>query len=898
MNRFRKVLLVLVFMCANCLSAFGQFTHPGIAHSKESIKFVTTKIAAKEKLWLTAWKSLKNSRYSSTDWKPTPFKHVERGPYNNPNVGSSEFSSDARAAYYHALCWALSGEEAHAKKAAQIVNAWSGTLESIGNHDARLLIGMSGYHFCIAAELLKHTWDKWSEEDQSQFKAMIKNVWYPVIKDFYPSANGNWDGSMLQVMIAMGVFLDDQEMFDRARNYYLNGKGNGAICNYFMDSGQCQESGRDQAHTQMGLEFLANTCETAWIQGVDLYGAFGNRLLKGFEYTAKYNLGLDVTYVPYKSFEGRYHYKRISSDSRGRLRAMYERVYNHFHNRKGLDATYTQQAAIKLRPNQQQRSGKSDRHEGRRRGGRRQVPSFVDTLMYANQGDQGDQEGEHATSKRTDRKPNVIVILTDDQGYGDVSALNPKAKFKTPNLDRLAREGIAFTRGHSADSVCTPSRYSLLTGRYPWRTTLKRGVMGSEAKCLIPDDRMTLASLFKENGYHTAMVGKWHLGMDFPGTREDRDWTKPVKDMPLDKGFDYFFGIPASLNFGVLAWFEGRYAKIPPTLYTKKKKNPRHLDYRIMPPYNLSEGLEVAPDFIDNQCLTRFTDKAVEWIEGKVDDAKSGKPFFLYLPYTSPHYPVCPLPKFHGRGDAGAYGEFVIETDFHVGRILKTLESSGIDENTLVVFTSDNGPEKSWSVRIKDFDHDSRGALRGGKRSVYEGGHRVPFLVRWPAGIQRPGRFWNKSVGQIDLLATFAELIDVKLPVKAGEDSQSFASILLDSKRDYDRLPLITHGNGGREYRYAITDGDWKLVMPNPKNEIELYDLSTDRAETKNIADQFPEKVAELTSRINRIIARGRTTNGPVQPNDTGWWEDLHWQTKQQYNKYQALEKIISREKG
>lgn len=375
MNRYRIFLLAGVVTCIHCLPAFGQFAHPGIAHSDESIEFVKAKIAAKEQPWLTAWKELTESRYSSPDWKPQPFEHVERGPYNNPNIGSSEFSNDARAAYNHAICWSLSGDRTHAEKAAEIVDAWSGTLKSVSNHDARLLIDMSGYHFCIAAELLKHTWNKWPEDKQKQFESMLKDVWYPVIKDFYPTANGNWDASMLQVMIAMAVFLDDQEMFNRAKNYYLHGKGNGAIGKYSMESGQCQESGRDQAHTQMGLEFLANTCETAWIQDVDLYGVLDNRLLKGFEYTARYNLGFDVPYAPYESFEGRYHYKRISSDSRGRLRAMYERVYNHYHNRKGLDAPYTWQAALKLRSDQ------PDRRERRRR--RRQTSSHIDTLMYA-----------------------------------------------------------------------------------------------------------------------------------------------------------------------------------------------------------------------------------------------------------------------------------------------------------------------------------------------------------------------------------------------------------------------------------------------------------------------------------------------------------------------------------
>ena len=489
-------------------------------------------------------------------------------------------------------------------------------------------------------------------------------------------------------------------------------------------------------------------------------------------------------------------------------------------------------------------------------------------------------------------QPNVIVIYTDDQGYGDVSALNPQSKFKTPNLDRLAREGIAFTHGHSSDSVCTPSRYGLLTGRYAWRTKLKKGVFGAENKCLIPDDRMTLATLFQNKGYHTAMVGKWHLGMDFPGTPENRDWTMPLKDMPLDKGFDYFYGIPASLNYGLLAWFEGRYAAIPPMLYTNKKKNPRHVDYRIMPPYEKLPGnsvdptrliktnFEIAEDFIDDQCLTRFTNKAVEWIRDKKQDALNGKPFFLYLPFTSPHYPVCPLPQFHGQGRAGAYGEFVIETDHHVGRILSVLEKVGLDSDTLVLFTSDNGPENSWKGRINEFNHDSRGGLKEGKRSVYEGGHRVPFLVRWPNGIQAPGRSWNKVVGQVDLLATFAELIGTELPDSAGEDSQSFASVLFDRNAIHKRQPLISHGNDGR---YAITKNEWKLIMPSKNKQAELYHLLNDRSESQNMAFTHADKVNSLTRHINTIIKQGRTTPGPWKSNDTDYWKDLTWMTRQEY---------------
>ncbi|MEX0323887.1 MAG: arylsulfatase [Puniceicoccaceae bacterium] len=491
-------------------------------------------------------------------------------------------------------------------------------------------------------------------------------------------------------------------------------------------------------------------------------------------------------------------------------------------------------------------------------------------------------------------RPNIIVIYTDDQGYGDASCLNPDAKFQTPNLDRLADEGIAFTNGHSPDTVCTPSRYALLTGRYCWRTIKKTGVYGAEVECLIKDDRMTLASLLRDNGYNTAMVGKWHLGMDFPGTKKDRDWSKPVLDMPLDKGFDYFYGIPASLNYGVLAWFEGRYAKVPPTVYTAKKPNDRHMDYRIMPPYEDTPeqtkevlgrlGMEIAPDFIDNECLTRFTDKAIEWMSGKAKEAKSGKPFFVYLPFTSPHYPVCPLPEFWGQGDCGGYGEFVIETDHHVGRVLDFLEKSGLDDNTMVVFSSDNGPERSWIGRIEEFGHDSSQIYKGGKRDIYEGGHRVPFFVRWPDGISKPGREFDGLVGQVDLLATFAEIVGAELPVNAGEDSQSFAKVLTSPKSKYNRLPLINHASNGR---FAVTEGTWKLIMAHNKDKAELYDLKADPAEEHNVINRHPEIVQRLEKKITDIVLNGRTTPGTVQSNDTGWWKDLTWIPEEEYGKRQ-----------
>jgi len=352
-----------------------SYLHPGIAHTQSAIALVKGRIAAKQEPWFSSFKKLRDSKHADLDWKPKPHAHVERGPYNNPNIGSSDFSQDASAAYMHALLWTLTDNAACARKAAQIIDAWSTTLQSISNHDARLLVGMEGYNFCNAAELLKHTWNGWAQDNQNQFELMLRGVFYPVIKDFYPSANGNWDAAMLQTMLAMGVYLEDRSMFDRATDYYLNGKGNGAVRNYFKTSGQCQETGRDQGHTQMGLDYLANACEVAWSQGVDLYSAFENRLLKGFEYTAKYNLGFDVPYEPYRSYQGRYHYKSISDKSRGNLRPMYEKVLNHYQNRAGTGTPFTKQAVTKLR---------KDSYQLNRRP--RSV-SAADTLMFAGQPD-------------------------------------------------------------------------------------------------------------------------------------------------------------------------------------------------------------------------------------------------------------------------------------------------------------------------------------------------------------------------------------------------------------------------------------------------------------------------------------------------------------------------------
>ncbi|NIP98236.1 MAG: sulfatase-like hydrolase/transferase, partial [Akkermansiaceae bacterium] len=299
----------------------------------------------------------------------------------------------------------------------------------------------------------------------------------------------------------------------------------------------------------------------------------------------------------------------------------------------------------------------------------------------------------------------------------------------------------------------------------------------------------------------------------------------------------------------------------------------------IMPPYEKAQRpdlMEVAPDFVDRACLTRFTDRAIKWIEGKAEDARNGKPFFLYLPYTSPHKPVIPLERFRGQGKAGAYGEFMIETDWHLGRLLDLLDRENLAENTLVIFTADNGPENTWKQRIEKYDHHSAGPYRGGKRSVYEGGHRVPFFLRWPARV-KAGSTWDLPVCQTDLLATLAAILEKPLPDGAGEDSISFHHALSDARITRPpRPPIIHHGANGR---FAIRYENWKLVMESGrKNEKrELYDLTGDPGEKNNVLRQHPELEKKLLDQLTRIVLEGATRSDTDATNDTPPWSDLVW---------------------
>ena len=322
------------------------FEHPGLLHSRDDLSLIKERIANGSKSWQRRWDQLSSSKFGSLLYQPNAHPKVVRGPYNQPDIGSSELITDAAAAYTHALQWSVTEDVAHAEKAIEILNAWSSTLKSVSGHDAQLLIGMVGVRFCNAAELIRYSDAKWAKQDQQQFATMLREIFYSEIEDFNPTANGNWDASMIQTMLAIGIYLDDRDIFDRAVEQFLHGESNGAIENYINDFGECQETGRDQTHTQMGLGFLSCACEMAWKQGVDLYAASDNRLAMGYEYTAKYNLGHDVKYEPFRSIDGRYHYKKLSSDSRGRFLPIYRRVVSHYQTRLGIEMPYSA-AAVK-----------------------------------------------------------------------------------------------------------------------------------------------------------------------------------------------------------------------------------------------------------------------------------------------------------------------------------------------------------------------------------------------------------------------------------------------------------------------------------------------------------------------------------------------------------------------
>ena len=476
--------------------------------------------------------------------------------------------------------------------------------------------------------------------------------------------------------------------------------------------------------------------------------------------------------------------------------------------------------------------------------------------------------------------PNILLILADDLGYGDVSAYNPEAKVETRNIDRLAREGLRFTDAHSPSTVCTPTRYSILTGRMAFRTGMRGVFTGVEGPSLIEEERLTLPAMLRESGYKTALIGKWHVGMTFLDERgrpvheledvsgvervERVDFSRAIPDGPLNRGFDRFFGTVACPTTDWLyAYIDGDRVPIPPTALLDKTPLPKH-------PYSRDnrQGL-IAPDYDLERVDLKFLEKSVAFLEDHA--ARSAeKPFFLFHSAQAVHLPSFPAPRFQGSTEAGPHGDFLFELDFIVGELLKTLDRLGLAENTLVLFTSDNGPEVTSVYRMRtDHGHDGARPWRGVKRDQWEGGHRVPTIARWPGKIE-PGRTTDQTFCLTDIMATAAAIVGYELPREAAEDSYNFLPVLTGERdekpvREYTlhqtiRLELaIRHGkwkyldhqgSGGNDYSreqlrpYALED-----TAPDAPGQ--LYDLEADPGETTNLYFEHPEIVERMKAQLD-----------------------------------------------
>lgn len=464
--------------------------------------------------------------------------------------------------------------------------------------------------------------------------------------------------------------------------------------------------------------------------------------------------------------------------------------------------------------------------------------------------------------------PNMVVILADDLGFGDVATLNPDSKIPTPYLDSLADQGMTFVDAHTPSGVCTPTRYGLITGRYAWRTKLKRGVLNGYGEPLLATDRETIGTFLGRHGYRTAVIGKWHLGLGFAKDRAGAfDFSKPINDGPHTHGFHESFIIPASLDF-------------PPYVYIRDGKitgHPLGKQEALKFPRFMRPG-ELAADLVPEDVLDELVRQAADFVERS---SSGSKPFLLYLPLTAPHKPVWPTQRFQGKTDIGPYGDFITHVDAAVGGVLRAIEQAGVEDNTLVIFTSDNGsfmyrlsgvdePDHTDDETIQAYrslNHTSNGVYRGTKADIWEGGHRVPFFVRWPAQVP-PGSVQTATVGLTDVFATLAEIVGEDLPANAAEDSFSMLPLFRGGWWDSPRAPVIHHSSGGM---FAIRDGRWKLVAGNgsggrekPQGKpferpYQLYDLEADPSERRNVYDANPSVAMRLERELDRIRESGRS---------------------------------------
>ncbi|HOX04457.1 MAG TPA: arylsulfatase [Candidatus Paceibacterota bacterium] len=519
------------------------------------------------------------------------------------------------------------------------------------------------------------------------------------------------------------------------------------------------------------------------------------------------------------------------------------------------------------------------------------VPAFAAAVAWMAQAAFGsDAASAPATGRSADPpgRPNIVFILCDDLGYGDVRCFNPAGKIATPSFDRLAAQGIRCTDAHSSSSVCTPTRYSLMTGRYSWRSRLQSGVLGGLSPLLIEEGRLTVAELLRRHGYHTTAIGKWHLGMGWarrPGgdvnelaietaaQHRSIDFAQPIRNGPMTVGFDRYFGISASLDMVPYAFIENdRLTQLPAA--------DRSFPMMLGQLGKQTRPGPAAPEFEAMDVLPILGRRAVASIESRAAAARAGHPFFLYLPLNAPHTPILPAPEWQGRAGLNPYADFVMQTDACIGQILEALDRHGLADQTLVIATSDNGcsPEANFA-RLASAGHHPSAGFRGAKADIFEGGHRVPFVARWPGRIPA-GAYSPALLCLVDFMATCADLLGVPLPPNAGEDSVSFLPVLLGRGSAPGRPELIHHSINGS---FAIRQGRWKLALcpdsggwsaPRPGSAAarnlpatQLFDLDADPGETNNLSAQQPAIVARMTALIERQVADGRSTPGPTQTN-------------------------------
>lgn len=485
--------------------------------------------------------------------------------------------------------------------------------------------------------------------------------------------------------------------------------------------------------------------------------------------------------------------------------------------------------------------------------------------------------------------PNIVLVLADDLGYGDVRCYNPESKIPTPHLDRMARDGIRFTDAHSPSTVCTPTRYSILTGRMAFRTGMRGVFDGVGGPCLIEEDRLTIGDLLREKGYRTALMGKWHVGLTFLDENGDPicrngleavqrvDFDRPIPDGPIHRGFDEFFGTACCPTTDWLyAFIEGDRVPIPPAGLLDRTPLPRH-------PYSRDNRRGViAPGFDLEEVDMTFLDRSLRFLEQHARE-KPEQPFFLFHSMQAVHLPSFPGRDFKGKTGSGPHGDFIHQMDHIVGELMKGLDDNGFGDNTLLVFTSDNGPEVPTVIAMRrDHGHDGARPWRGVKRDNWEGGHRVPFLARWPGKIPE-GSISGETICLTDLMATVAEMVEADLPADAGEDSISILPVLLGQVRenpirDYTLHQTISlalairsgpwkyldhQGSGGNNYE---REGEWgmkQFALPEtaPEAPGQLYHLGDDPGETTNLYFEHPDVVERLRGKLQEFVASGRSIN-------------------------------------